>query len=219
MDELTSSTLVPGETPQVPAVPQPEVTADSAASGATPAKPQEAERKPVNLFEVPEFRDFQRAVVSPMQRELQELRNRIKQAETANLDPEERLQYEYKDLQQQLEFERSERARLQTERQRETDLAALSREYGVPRAALETAESFQDAKMKAIELKYQQEIEQLRRGPQSQDDGPRYQAPQVEVGGSRLPTTRQQWEHQVAEAKQRGDTTAYYRLMMQKEPD
>lgn len=219
MDALTSPTQVPGETPQAPAVPQPEVTADSAAPGVTPAKPQEAERKPVNLFEVPEFRNFQAAVIAPMQRELQELRNFRKQAETANLDPEEKLQYDYKELQQQYEYERAERARLQAEQQKAQDLAMLSKEFGAPREVLESAETYTDARLKAMEWKYQREIEQLRRGAQPQaDEGPRYQAPQVELGGSRPPTTRQQWENMVQEARQRGDTTAYYRLMMQ-QPD
>lgn len=219
MDGLTSLTPAPGVTPQAPAVPQPEVTADSAAPGATPAKPQEAERKPVNLFEVPEFRNFQAAVIAPMQRELQELRSFRKQAETANLDPEEKLRYDYNELQRQYEEERAERARLQTETQKERDLAMLFQEFGAPREVLESSQTYEEARLRAEVWKNKREIEQLRRGVQAQaDDGPRYQAPQVELGGSRPPTTRQQWENQVQEARQRGDTTAYYRLMMQ-QPD
>ena len=212
MSELTSP-VVPGTTPQAPTEPQPAAPAVESAPGTTPEKP-----RPDNLYEIPEFRQFQAAVVSPMQRQLQEYQQRLHQMETANLEPEERLAYDNRTMQQQLQQTQQELESMRIERQKQTDLANLSRDYGVPVEQLADAESYADARLKAVELKYKKDIEELRRQSAPEDNERRYEPGPVDLGGGRAPSTAQEYDRQLAAAKKAG-SKQYYALLMQGPPE
>jgi DNA repair exonuclease SbcCD ATPase subunit len=171
-DELTSTVSAP-ETPstqvgQVPPASQPEPQPEKPVSD-TPAKTQE--KKPVNLQEFPEFKEYQRQTNRTIEETRRQAQQRIAQLEaqleqiaTRDMTDEELSQREKLRLQQQLEQQQAQYQQLYQTYARDLAMNEIARRAGVDPSVLREAENPDDAwelahKAKLAEIKAQMESE------------------------------------------------------------
>jgi len=112
---------------------------------AQPKAPESAQEKPVNLYELPEFKKFQaqqNKTITQMQQRLAAAEQAAEQARTSGMDEQDRLKYEYEKLLQKSQQYEAEQA-YQAQKQR--DLVMLSEKFKVPVAKLWDAESYEEA--------------------------------------------------------------------------
>jgi len=211
MDELTSPVSSEPASPS----PSPESGQATETSGATETTPQQSQPQTsqprINLFESPEFRQFQASQqrqIAEYQRQAQEYQQQLHAARMEQMDDLEKANYTadqyrgaYEQMQQQVE-------RQQLEYQRWQTLQELSVKTGVPVEKLSVAATPKDAYELAIaEMKAQTETIANTRAAEL---AKRQEANRPDIGGGSLANAS---ESGLAQAASAGDVTAYIRQL------
>mgnify|MGYP005608426695 FL=1 len=102
----------------------------------------------VNLFELPEFKDYQKATsrtMTQLQQQLQHMQAQVREREMAGLDETEQAKYRMRELEQQVQSYEAEREQQRIAWQRQQDLQKLSEKSGTPVSALNVAQTYDEA--------------------------------------------------------------------------
>lgn len=178
-----------------------------------PSQPQTQQQgKPVNLFEIPEFRQYQAGQErqkAEQAKRMAELEAQLEQFATANMDDFQRAQWEREKYKRQAEqaagtvsqYERQ-MQELQVQQQRYNDLMQLSQEYGVPADALQSARTYEEAKLMAQVRKMEQQL-----------SAQRAETNRPDLGGGRANTPTDRRDAEFKKAMRSGDPVAYLRLL------
>lgn len=215
-DALTSaSTPAPAPT-NAPSAPAEQATSGTPASPTTSTPQQQpAERKPVNLQEIPEFKNWQRQVNQTMQQYQMQAAQAAQELERRRLegmDDLEKAQYradqyeaQVRQYQQQMEYN-------QLLMQRNADIDAISAETGAPRELLDTAENFADAwRIATRHLKEQADKVVNTRAAELVE---RIEANAVDIGGGTASTPVTRTEKTVADSLKKLDSRALLRAVL-----
>lgn len=229
-EELTSGL---GASPQTPdagqsaatsaETPQPQTTAPPEAGQAQPqAAPSQQQtqqtqaQKPVNLYELPEFRQYQATQerrAAELQKKLAEYEAQMEQIATSQMDDFQRAQYQaekYKrtagereqqlaEMQQQIQYQ-------QMLAQRQADIAALAQEFGVPADTLENARTYDEARYMAQAKKLEQQLAALEQQKMAT-------ANRTDIGGGRANTPADRMDTEFDKAVKARDPFAYVSLL------
>lgn len=206
-DELNSGPGAFGETPNEPG-----------GQTSAPATPQQspveqggqasAETKPVNLYELPEFKKYQSQNdqrVAQLQQKLAEQEQRQHEAAMAQMTPDQRTQYQLQLAQQQLQHYQQTFRSMQEREQRNKDIAELSRLSGAPANVLEAAETYEQATMLALEYARTHSPATLAAQQQRQE------ANRVDLGSGSAHNTDERKVIAAREALARGDAMTFYK--------
>lgn len=141
-EDLTSEvgTQAPPQEGQALDAISPQSEAVSTGTTQTPAK--------VNLFELPEFKDYQKATsrtMTQLQQQLQHMQAQVREREMAGLDETEQAKYRMRELEQQVQSYEAEREQQRIAWQRQQDLQKLSEKSGTPVSALNVAQTYDEA--------------------------------------------------------------------------
>ena len=141
-EDLTSEvgTQAPPQEGQALDASSPQSEAVSTGTTQTPPK--------VNLFELPEFKDYQKATsrtMTQLQQQLQHMQAQVREREMAGLDETEQAKYRMRELEQQVQAYEQEREQQRIAWQRQQDLQKLSDKSGTPMSALSVAQSYDEA--------------------------------------------------------------------------
>lgn len=141
-EDLTSEvgTQAPPQEGQALDAISPQSEAVSTGTTQTPAK--------VNLFELPEFKDYQKATsrtMTQLQQQLQHMQAQVREREMAGLDETEQAKYRMRELEQQVQAYEQEREQQRIAWQRQQDLQKLSEKSGTPVSALNVAQTYDEA--------------------------------------------------------------------------
>ena len=214
-----------GEKAQATSVetPQPQTTAPPEAGQAqtqtAPSQQQTQQTqadKPINLYSIPEFRQYQATQerrAAELQKKLAEYEAQLEQATMAGLDDFQRAQYQaekYKrtagereqqlaEMQQQIQYQ-------QMLAQRQADIAALAQEFGVPADTLENARTYDEARYMAQARKLEQELEQVRQQQRAVTN-------RTDIGGGRANTPADRMDTEFDKAVKAKDPFAYVSLL------
>ena len=154
-------------------------------SQSTPESVQTSGTGRVNLFELPEFREFQSKVdrdrsetqrqLAETQRQAAEAAARLREYQLSGMDDIQRQQYELQEAKSQLS---AIQRQAQVQSARNTDIENLSQLFGVPRQALEAAENYADA------LKISAEYSKQQAKQQAKAQAERAENNAVDIGGA-----------------------------------
>lgn len=206
-DELNSGQGAFGATPNEPG--------DQTSAPVTPQQsPVEqggqasAEKQPVNLYELPEFKQYQSQTdrrMAELQQKLAEQERRQHEAAMAQMSPEQRTQYQLQLAQQQIQQYHAQFQTIQEQQQRAKDIAELSKLSGAPAKVFEAAENYEQATRLALEYARTHSPEALAAQQQRQE------ANRVDLGAG---TSHTADERKVADARAalaRGDAMTFYK--------
>lgn len=217
-DETTSAVASPApSTEQAPATSSP--PPDSQQQASTPDKPAK-----VNLFEIPEFKQYQsqqNQLISRLQRQVQETeqqyQQRLAQLETRDMDESERraylLEQENARFRQELANREAMLQQTQANARKVEILSRISRKTQVPIEELYNFEDADDAWEYANDKALEREKKQL---AAQQREARSAAAAAVDLGGGAANTLLNEWEAAIAEAEKRGDARAYARLLRER---
>lgn len=226
MAEETNAPAAPESTGQASGTsqavdtPQSDASSEAPVQGGTPTpqdKPAKSEgsKKP-NLYEMPEFKAFQRSY-NQQQQELKQLRAQMKELATKDLDDFEKVQYEKQELEQQLQQMQQQVQLTQMEQQRQQDLMKLSQMSGAPTDLLDKAENYDVAVEMAMEFMKQQQAklskEEAARQRQKQE------ANSVDLGGGKASTPESRNDERAREALNSKDAISYVKLLFSPDSD
>lgn len=186
-----------------------------------PSQPQTQQaQKPVNLFELPEFRQYQATQerrATEMQKRLQEYEAQMEQFATANMDDFQKAQWEREkfkrvaaEREQQMASMQQQFEAAQMAAQRQADLTALSQEYGVDASEIAGARTYDEAKFMAQSRQLQKQIEELRQAQRAQTNRP-------DLGGGRANTPGDRLSADLDKALKNRDAVAYVRLLSEQQ--
>lgn len=143
-DPLTSATPVSAPQTNSPA-PQPQAPV-APVSAPAPQADKQAPAKPVNLHEIPEFRQVQ----SQYEKQLAAERKARQELEMRGMDDFEKLQYTNQQLQEQLQSYQQIVQEAQVMQQRQQALSDIAAQTGAPLNVLQDATDPDDAWRKAV---------------------------------------------------------------------
>ncbi len=146
MDELTSNMQESSASP-APSHDSGEQVRETSVQEAA-AQPQQSQSERVNLFEIPEFRNYQAQMnrqIAEMQRRSQETQQELHAARMAQMDDLEKANYTSQQYQQSYEQLLEQNERQQLEWQRWQTLNELSQKTGVPIEQLQGAATPKEA--------------------------------------------------------------------------
>lgn len=189
---------------------------DEGGSPANEGKQSEAraqERTPVNLHDIPQFRELQSQYdrrISQLERQLTQERERQRRAEYEQLPEDERTQRELFDTKREL-------AQMRFEMQKRTDLERLSRLSGAPVEELLKAERYDDAVEMALGWKDKQRIAEERDRKKKREERDRKLADNsTHVGTpSPPPTPANEHERKKKELLESGNAHDYYKMILE----
>lgn len=164
--------------------------------------------RPANLFDDPNFRNYQRQTnqtIGNLQAQLRQTQVALEGAQMRDMDDVERLQYNNQRLQQELAYRDQMAAEAQMTNHRYQILSTIANTTGVDINDLH-AQGFDNADQ-AWAWAYQRS--NARSARQERRDDVR----DVDLGGGAPTTAMNQWQSEVQEAKERGDAQTYVRLM------
>jgi hypothetical protein len=211
-DELTSAPFAPA-TPNEPGQSQASPTAAPQQSPVveqgqqTPSAPSK-----VNLYELPEFKEYQRTIsktMTDLQRKLQEQEQRQHDAVMAQMSPEQKLAYQLRLKDQELTQYRQTLEQQQIAQQRAADIDRLATWSGAPANIFEAAETYDDAVRLAFEYA-RQNTPAAREAAQQRQEANRVD---LGVGGALAPEERKKAEAKAA--LDRGDSRAYFKMLLE----
>lgn len=193
--ELTSSTT--------PSAPPP---GQAQPDGVAPQPASEQTQKPVNLFELPDFRAYQAQITRNQQQEraayeqrIQQLEQRMVQAEESGLDDFEKTQRRNQRLEQQIAYiqQAEQQRQYQADEQRRVleDMQLVARKTGVPIDQLYKAQTLEQAW--DIGLTYQEQ----RRTTTAQAEEQKKAAHQPDMGQGKAPGPSSRTDQKLREAK------------------
>lgn len=197
-EELTSTELV-GQASQ-------EVEGQAPETGGVPQKP-----KKVNLFEIPEFKDYQanqNRLITALQNQTQQLASQLRENQLKGMTDQDKRDYELSEARAQLAALQQEReqaeasARIKAAKQR--DLARLSKLSGLSVEDLEDAETYDEAMDMAVAA--------AEKRNKSAEDAVDDDTPYVPSGRKTAPQTRA--EQVAAEALKNRDGHAYLKAIL-----
>lgn len=209
-DELNSGQDAFGTTPNEPGD-QTSAPVTPQQSPVEPGGQVSAEPKPVNLYELPEFKQYQSATdrrMAELQQKLAEQERRQHEAAMAQMTPEQRNQYQLQLAQQEIQQYRQTFQQMQEQQQRARDIAELSRLSGAPAKVFEAAETYEQATMLALEYARQNSPEALAARQQRQE------ANRVDLGSGAAVTADDRKLQAAREALRQGDSIAYFRELL-----
>ena len=192
---------------------QPQTSADSTPQQSTPeGGSQQTSAKPVNLHELPEFRQYQATVdrkMAQLQAQLGQFeQNRHEQA-MAGMDDVQRRDYLLSLKDRELQSYREQMAQAQQAQQRMSDIQRLSDWSGAPAKVLEAAETYDDA----VRLAFGYVKENGTAAQQAQAE--RAAANKVDLGGGKPITPEDQRKKQADELLAKGDTRSYFKMLLE----
>lgn len=175
-----------------------------------------SENKPVNLYQIPEFQNYQRSMdqkIAALQRQASAAEQRAHTQAMAGMDEFERTKYE-RDLAvnraNELASALEQRDLMQDRYNR---ISALSQETGVPIATLNEAQTPDDLAM--LVARYTKENLSKTITERVEEEKQRSKANAVDLGGGKASTTESRHEAALREAYKNGDSVAYIRLLRQ----
>lgn len=181
-----------GLTPTPAVQSQPDTsTGDKPQSAASPVAPSSGADK-VDLFALPEFKEFQRQQnqqLDAMRQQLtayQRQQQQFEQERLAQMTPQEQLEYRLRQQETQLQQYQSYVAALQEQEQRRKDLDELSRKTGAPIKVLDVATKYDEAVEIAINW-MRQNAPAVVAAQQA-----KVEANKPDVGAGAIPTTDEQ---------------------------
>ena len=179
-----------------------------------PTQTQESANKPVNLFELPEFRNYQRQMdqrIAMLQQQAQAARAQVDQVAMANMDDFQKAQYAAQQAQarvQELQQELERRDLMQAKFER---IQTVSRETGVPLEILNQAETPDD--LAVIVAKHLKTNRQQQAQEETQREAEKAKANKVDLGSGKAQGGDARYNAALDEAFKKGDSLAYVRLL------
>lgn len=208
-DELTSQQTAP-VTPNEPG--QSQASAPVAPQQSPAEQGQQTPQKSVNLYELPEFKEYQRQVsrtMTDMQRKLQEQEQRQHEAVMAGLSPEQKLAYQLQLKDREIQQYRQTFEQQQIDSQRAADIRNLSQWSGAPESVFAAAGSYDEAVRLAMEYARQNSPGAVAAQQQ------RLEANRVDLGVGKVLAPVDQKSAEAKVALDRGDTRAYFRMLLE----
>jgi len=206
-DELNSGPGAFGTTPNEPGG-QTSAPATPQQSPVEPGGQASAETKSVNLYELPEFKQYQSQQdrrLAQLQQKLAEQEQRQHEATMAQMSPEQRTQYQLQLAQQQIQNYHQQFQSIQEQKQRERDIAELAKLSGAPAEVFSAAETYDQATRLALE--YARTHSPATLAAQQQ----RSEANRVDLGSGSAHTTDERKVIAAREALARGDAMTFYK--------
>lgn len=181
---------------------------------------QETAQKPVNLYELPEFRQYQAAQerrAAELQKKMSDYEAQLEQATTANMDDFQRAQWEKAKYQriatereQQLQEMQQQIQLAQLQQQRQADLVALSQEFGVGVDDIANARTYDEARYMAEARRLAKRLEQL-------EGAQRVQTNRPDLGGGRANMPSDRVQADLDKAFRNRDAFAYVSMLSEQE--
>jgi hypothetical protein len=210
-DELTSVPVAPAPSNEPGQAQASTPVAPQQTPSAEPGTQVSAEKKPVNLHEIPEFRKYQSEQdrkFAELQRQLQEQSRRQHEATMAQLSPEQRAQYQLQLKDQEINRLNMTLEQREIAERRAADIQRLSTLSGTPASVLEQADTYDQAVELALEYARQQT-------PQAQAaQQQRAEANRVDLGFGGAMTDADRRRAEQKAALDRGDSRAYFKLLL-----
>ena len=210
-DELTSAFLA--SEPSTQGVEQAQISSEAPQQSEPVAgSTQTPEKKPVNLYELPEFKSYQAQVTKTMtqlQQQLQQFEASRHEQAMAGMDDLERRDYLLNLKERELEAYRVQAQQAQIAQQRMQDIQKLSTMSGAPTTIFEAAETYDDAVRLAMEYM------RTNGTAAQQAQAERAAANRVDLGGGKPPTPQEQRERTMADLLKKGDTRSYFKMMLE----
>lgn len=206
-DELNSGQGAFGTTPNEPGG-QTSAPATPQQSPVEPGGQASAETKSVNLYELPEFKQYQSQQdrrLAQLQQKLAEQEQRQHEATMAQMSPEQRTQYQLQLAQQQIQNYHQQFQSIQEQKQRERDIAELAKLSGAPAEVFSAAETYDQATRLALE--YARTHSPATLAAQQQ----RSEANRVDLGSGTAHTVDERKVIAAREALARGDAMTFYK--------
>ena len=206
-DELNSGQGAFGTTPNEPGG-QTSAPATPQQSPVEPGGQASAETKSVNLYELPEFKQYQSQQdrrLAQLQQKLAEQEQRQHEATMAQMSPEQRTQYQLQLAQQQIQNYHQQFQSIQEQKQRERDIAELAKLSGAPAEVFSAAETYDQATRLALE--YARTHSPATLAAQQQ----RSEANRVDLGSGTAHTVDERKVVAAREALARGDALTFYK--------
>ena len=216
-DALTSaSTPAPASTeaPSAPAEQAPQ-SAPASQPSSTPQQPTAERRQPVNLQEIPEFKNWQRQVnqtLAQYQQQAAAAAAELERQRMSGMDDLEQAQYRAAQYEAQLRQYQQQMEYNQLAYQRQADIQAIAAETGAPPELLEQAENFADAwRLATKHLKQNAETVAKTRAAELVE---RIEANAVDIGGGSASTPLTRNEQTIKKALQGLDSRALLRAAL-----
>ena len=206
-DELNSGQGAFGTTPNEPGG-QTSAPATPQQSPVEPGGQASAETKSVNLYELPEFKQYQSQQdrrLAQLQQKLAEQEQRQHEATMAQMSPEQRTQYQLQLAQQQIQQYHQRFQSLQEQEQRNKDIAELAKLSGAPAEVFSAAETYDQATRLALEYARTHSPATLAAQQQRQE------ANRVDLGSGTAHTVDERKVVAAREALARGDAMTFYK--------
>lgn len=210
-DELTSAFLA--SEPSTQGVEQAQTSSEAPQQSEPVAgSTQTPEKKPVNLYELPEFKSYQAQVTKTMtqlQQQLQQFEASRHEQAMAGMDDLERRDYLLNLKERELEAYRVQAQQAQIAQQRMQDIQKLSTMSGAPTTIFEAAETYDDAVRLAMEYM------RTNGTAAQQAQVERAAANRVDLGGGKPLTPQEQRERTMTDLLKKGDTRSYFKMMLE----
>jgi len=210
-DELTSAFLA--SEPSTQGVEQAQTSSEAPQQSEPVAgSTQTPEKKPVNLYELPEFKSYQAQVTKTMtqlQQQLQQFEASRHEQAMAGMDDLERRDYLLNLKEKELEAYRVQAQQAQIAQQRMQDIQKLSTMSGAPTTIFEAAETYDDAVRLAMEYM------RTNGTAAQQAQVERAAANRVDLGGGKPLTPQEQRERTMTDLLKKGDTRSYFKMMLE----
>lgn len=205
-DELNSGPGAFGTTPNEPGG----QTSAPATPQQLPSEPgnQASSEQKVNLYELPEFKQYQSKQdqrLAQLQQKLAEQEQRQHEATMAQLSPEQRTQYQLQLAQQQLQNYQMQFRSIQEQTQRQKDIDELAKLSGAPAEVFAAAETYDQATRLALEYARTHSPGALAAREQ------RTEANRVDLGSGSAHTVDERKVIAAREALRQGDAITFYK--------
>jgi len=207
-DELNSGQGAFGTTPNEPGGQTSAPVTPQQLPSTEPGNQASAEQKPVNLYEIPEFKQYQSQQdrrLAQLQQKLAEQEQRQHESAMAQMSPEQRTQYQLQLAQQQIQNYHQQFQTLQEQQQRQRDIAELSKLSGAPASIFEAAENYEQATRLALEYARTHSPANLAAQQQRQE------ANRVDLGSGSAHTVDERKVIAAREALRQGDAITFYK--------